>query len=417
MSYININFINNNLTMVNFNAVKAMSEVYLDNAATTRLDSTVLDAMLPYLKERYGNPNSMHNKGIEAKKAVAVARKQVAKIFNCAPCEVIFTGSGTESDNLAILGYARKNKDRGNHIITTKIEHHAVLDAFAKLEKEGFKVSYVDVDIDGIIDIEQLKKTITDDTILVSIIYANNEIGVVQDIKEIAKICKEKKVIFHTDACQAANYLNIDVQELGVDLMTLNGSKIYGPKGIGILYKKKDITIEPIVYGGGQEFGLRSGTENVANIVGFAKALEETEKHKEKEKQRLTELRDYLITELLKIKETRLNGHQTKRLQNNVNISFLNVEGESLILLLNEEGICVSTGSACTSRSLEPSHVITALGLPHEIAHSSIRFSMGKDTTKEDVDYVLGKIVPIVEKLRSMSPLNDSMEKALKKRR
>lgn len=390
-----------------------MREVYLDNAATTKLDPIVLKEMLPYLTDKYGNPSSMHNMGNEAKKAVNNARKKVANILNCLPEEIIFTGSGSESDNLATFGYCRKNKDKGNHIITTKIEHHAVLDAFKRLEKEGFKITWLDVDARGIVNISQLKKSITEKTIFASIIYANNEIGTVQDIKEIAKICKEHNIVLHTDACQATNYLLMDVQALGVDMITLNGSKIYGPKGIGVLFKRKEIQIEPIVYGGGQEFGLRSGTENVANIVGFAKALEEVNKHKEEESKRLTKLREHMIKKLLEIPETKLNGHSIKRLPNNVNVSFLNIEGESLMLLLNEEGIYVSTGSACTSASLEPSHVIVALGLPHELGHSSMRFSMGKDTTKDDIDYVLEKLPLLVERLRDMSPLRKTMVEVL----
>jgi cysteine desulfurase len=394
-----------------------MKQIYLDNAATTQLDKKVFDEMKPYLTYEYGNPGSMHQLGIRAKLAIDNSRKKVSEILNCSPEEIIFTGSGTESDNLAILGYARKNKDKGNHIITTSIEHHAVTDSFKRLEKEGFEVTFLDVDIDGFIDLEKLKKEIRDDTLFVSVIYANNEIGVIQDIKEISRICKERQVIFHTDACQAAGYLDIDVKNLGVDMMTLNGSKIYGPKGVGILYKRKGINIEPIIYGGGQEFNLRSGTENVANTVGFAKALELVEKHKESETKRITNLRDHMIDELLKIPETRLNGSREKRLPNNVNISFLNIEGESLILLLNEDGICCSTGSACTSHSLEPSHVIVALGLPHELGHSSIRFSLGKNNTREEIDYVLKKVPLYVEKLRKMSPLNYKMEEAVAKGR
>jgi cysteine desulfurase len=390
-------------------------EIYLDNAATTKLDEEVLNEMLPFLKEKYGNPGSMHDKGIVAKNAMDIARDRVAKALNCESEEIIFTGSGTESDNLAIIGYARKNKDKGNHIITTKMEHHAVLDSFDRLKEDGFEVTLVDNDIDGLVDLEQLKNAITDKTILVSIIYANNEIGTIQDIKAISKICKEKGVIFHTDACQAISYCEIDVKELGVDLMTLNGSKIYGPKGIGVLYKNKDLKIEPIVYGGGQEFNLRSGTENLANMVGFAKALELVTAHKDEEVKRLSKLRDYMIENLLKIDRTRLNGHKNLRLPNNVNISYLNIEGESLLLLLNEDGIYASTGSACSSASLEPSHVIVALGLPHELGHSSIRFSTGKDTTKEDLDFTIEKITKHVNYLRSISALDDTMEDVLNK--
>ncbi len=389
-------------------------QIYMDNAATTMLDPAVLDAMLPYLKERYGNPGSMHDKGLEAKEAITGARQKVAGILGCSPEEIIFTGSGTESDNLGIIGYARKNRDKGNHIITTSIEHHAVLDSFERLKEDGFEVTILDVDIDGLISLDRLEKAITPKTILASIIYANNEIGVVQDIPAIARICRKKKVALHTDACQATSYLEMDVEKLGVDMMTLNGSKIYGPKGIGVLYMKKGIKLEPIVYGGGQESGLRSGTENVANIVGFARALELVSGHKEEETKRMERLRDRMIDGLLKISETRLNGHPEKRLANNVNVSFLNIEGESLLLLMNEEGIYASTGSACTSASLEPSHVIVALGLPHELGHSSIRFSLGRDTTEDDVDFVVGKVAPMVERLRKMSALKNTMEQVLK---
>lgn len=388
-------------------------EVYMDNAATTHLDPDVLVAMMPYLTYEFGNPGSMHNKGIKAKHAVAHARESVAKILNCIPDEIIFTGSGTESDNLAILGFARKNRDKGNHIITTTTEHHAVLDSFARLEKEGFEVTRLKVDLDGVLDLDDFRNSIKDNTILASIIYANNEIGVIQDIKNIAKICKDKGVLLHTDACQASNYLDIDVKSLGVDMMTLNGSKIYGPKGVGVLYRNKNVFLEPIIFGGGQEYNLRSGTENVANIVGFAKALELVTEHKVDEKKRMTQLRDYMISKLLEIPETRLNGHSTKRLANNVNISYLNIEGESILLKLNEEGIYASTGSACTSASLEPSHVIISLGLPHELGHSSIRFSLGKDTTKEHVDYVLEKMPPIIQYLRDASPLRRTMKEVL----
>ncbi len=392
-----------------------MREIYLDNAATTKVDSEVLDSILPFLKEKYGNPGSMHNKGMEAKTALAQSRKIIAGLLNCSENEIIFTGSGTESDNLAILGYARKNKNKCNQIKTTAIEHHAVLYPFEQLEKEGFEVTFLEVDKDGLVDIDKFKKAITKKTIFASIIYANNEIGVIQDIKEISKICRENNVVLHTDACQAGAYLSVDVRKLGVDMMTLNGSKIYGPKGVGILYKKKNLSIEPTAYGGGQEFGLRPATENIASIVGVSKALEKAVRHRNDEVGKLTKLRDYFIENLLKIKETRLNGHPTKRLPNNANISFLNVEGESLLLHMNEYGIYASTGSACSSSSLEPSHVVTALGLPSEVGHSSIRFSLGKETTKEDIDYTIEKIMITVEKLRKMSALNDTMDEILQK--
>lgn len=390
-----------------------MKEIYLDNAATTRLDPEVLKVMLPYQKERYGNPSSMHSMGLQAKKAITEARKKTAQLIGAEEREIIFTGSGTESDNLAIFGYCRKNKEKGNHIITTKIEHHAVLDPFERLRKEGFSVTLLDVDMNGIIDLGQLKEAITDKTIFVSIIYANNEIGTIQPIIEAARICREKGIVFHTDACQAANHLDIDVGNLGVDMMTLNGSKIYGPKGVGMLYKRKGIQIEPILYGGGQEHKIRSGTENVSHIVGFTTALGLALEHREKETKRLTSLRDRLIKGLLGLPDTRLNGHSTRRLANNVNISFLNLEGESLLLLMNEAGIYASTGSACSSDSLDPSHVIIALGLPHELGHSSIRFSLGKETTEEDIDQVLATVPPLVKRLRNMSPLKKTMQEAL----
>ncbi len=392
-----------------------MKEIYLDNAATTKTDKRVLKEMLPYFKGKYGNPNSMHNKGIEARQAIEKSRKKVAEILNCESDEIIFTGSGTESDNLAIFGYARKNKSKGKHIITTKIEHHAVSNCFERLKKEGFDITYLDVDSEGFVCAEDLKKAIKKDTIFVSVIYANNEIGTVQNLKELSKVCKEKGVAFHTDACQAANYLDIDVSGLGVDMLTLNGSKIYGPKGVGILFKKKEIEIEPILYGGGQEKGIRSGTENVANIVGFAKALELVEEEKQEEVEKLTYLRDYFIEELLKIPDSKLNGPKKNRLPNNVNVSFANIEGESLLLLLNEKGIFASTGSACSSKDLAPSHVITSLGNSPEIAHSSMRFSLGKDTTKKQIDVALGYIEEFVDKLRKMSPLEFSIEELVMK--
>ncbi|MBU0980165.1 MAG: cysteine desulfurase [Nanoarchaeota archaeon] len=387
--------------------------IYLDNAATTRMDPDVLKEMLPYLKERFGNPSSMHYMGMEAKNAVEGSRKKIANHLNCQPEELIFTGSGTESDNLAILGFARQNKERGNHLITSKIEHPAVMNCFKQLEKEGFNITYIDVDTDGIIDLKQLENAITAKTILVSVIYANNEIGVIQDIPAITDICRKNKVTFHTDACQATNYLEIDVKKLGVDMMTINASKIYGPKGVGVLFRRKGTGIQPIIFGGGQESGLRAGTENVANIVGMAKALELAIKMGEKESARIGKLRDRLIDGLLELPETRLNGHPTKRLPNNVNISFLNIEGESLLLMMGEEGIYASTGSACSSSKLEPSHVITAIGMPHEISHSSIRMTLGRQTTKKDIDQVLDKMPGIVERLRKISALNMTMEHVL----
>jgi len=381
---------------------------YLDNAATTPVDKRVLDAMLPYFSEKYGNPGSMHKKGLEAKEAVEESRKNVAKLIGAEPDEIIFVSGGTESDNLALIGVANalREEGKGNHIITTKIEHHAVLDTCKYLEEQGFRVTYVDVEKNGIVNPKEIEKAITKNTILISVMYANNEIGTIQPISEIAKIAKSKGILFHTDACQAAEYLDINVKNLGVDLMTLNGSKIYGPKGIGILYAKKGIVIKPLIYGGGQEKGIRSGTENVPAIVGFAKALEIAQKEREKESKRLTRLRNKLIEGIKnKIPNIHINGDLNKRLPNNANISFFGVEGESVVLHLDANGVCASTGSACSSHSLEPSHVIKALGLSDEASHGSIRFTLGRHTTEEDINKVLKKLPKIIESLRRISPI------------
>jgi cysteine desulfurase len=363
--------------------------------------------MKPYFEDIFGNPSSFHSVGLDAKSALDVSRESVAKCLNCKPKEIIFVGSGTESCNLAIKGTAYAHMKKGKHIITQTTEHHAVLHSLEWLEKtHDFEVTYVDVDKDGIISLSELEKAIRDDTILITIMYANNEIGTIQPIKEIAEIAKKHKVLFHTDACQAGGLLNIDVQHLGVDMMTLNGSKIYGQKGTGLLFRRLGVKIEPWIHGGGHEFGMRAGTENIPGIVGLAKALELGQGEREEEGKRLTELRDYFVdTVLEKIPETFLNGHKTKRLPNNANISFLNVEGEALALMLDFEGISVSSGSACTSQSLKPSHVILSLGLPYEASHGSIRFSLSKRTTREDIDFVLEKLPGIIERLRSMSPV------------
>lgn len=377
--------------------------IYLDNAAATPVRKDVLDAMLPYFSERYGNPSSLHEKGLEASQAIEASRKSIAKILNCKPEEIIFTSGGTESINLAIKGIAFANKARGNHLITQKTEHDAVLESCRWLETQGFEVTYLNVDKFGVANPKDVEKAITKKTILVSIMYANNEIGTIQPIKEIAEICKKKKVYFHTDACQASNYLDLDVQRLGVCLMTLNGSKLYGPKGIGLLFVRKGACVAPLLHGGGQEFELRSGTENVPGIVGLAKALELAQAEKENESNRLTKLRNKLVDGLLKIPNIKLNGHPTKRLPNNVNVSIAGIEGESCLLMLNERGICASTGSACSSKSLEPSHVLLAIGLPHQQAHGSLRFSLGRDTTEADVDYVLEVLPKIIAELRQRS--------------
>jgi cysteine desulfurase len=395
-----------------------MQKIYLDNAATTPTDPRVVKAMELYFNKIYGNPGSLHQAGREASKVIFQARKTISQIINCKPEEVIFTGSGTESDNLAVLGSARANKKFGRHIITSNIEHHAVLYPFEQLEKEGFKVTFSKVDKDGILILDSFKESIKDDTIFVSIMYANNEIGTIQPIVEIGKIIKEVRadrikrgvitpIIFHTDACQAAGYLDLDVQKLGVDLLTLNGSKIYGPKGTGVLFIRAGVKIEPMVYGGGQEGGRRSGTENLPGIIGLAEALKISQEKRKKESDREIKLRDYFIKELSKkISKVVVNGHLQKRLPNNVNISILDIEGEAMLLWLDKYGVFVSTGSACDSQSLEPSHVILALGRPYEYANGNLRFTLGRSTTKKDLDYVLKVLPKIVKDLRRISPVN-----------
>ncbi len=388
--------------------------IYLDNSATTYIDPRVLKTMMPYLKEKYGNPSSFHNKGKEARDAVEMARKQVAGVLNCAVNEIIFTGGGTEANNLAIQGIIKqvqssKSKVK-SHIITTKIEHPSVLEVCKYLEKEKLaEITYLNVDKYGIIDLKELVKSLRSETVLVSIIYANNEIGVIQDIKKISRVVKKynNNILLHIDACQASGYLMMDVKKLGVDMMTINSSKVYGPKGIGALFIKRGVKIKPIMFGGHQEDSLRPGTENVAGIVGFGSAIELLcEADYKNEILKVGELRDYFIGELFKrIPKIRLNGHMVKRLSSNVNVSILDIEGEALILRLNEKGVYCSTGSACASGSLEPSYVIMALGVPYEVAHGSLRFTFGKKTTKKEIDYVLKVLPKIVADLRAISPV------------
>lgn len=399
------------------NGVQKVREVYLDYAATTPVDPRVVEAMEPYWSTEYGNPSSLYRLGRHTKDALDKAKNIAAKFLNSKPEELIFTGGGTESINLAIFGIARAFQDKGKHIITSTIEHHAILHSLEALEKEGFEITHLAVDEFGRVSPEEVKKTLRPDTILVSIMYANNEIGTIEPIMEIGKIIKQfrenppaggKSTIpyFHTDACQAAGALEMDTQKLGVDLLSMNASKIYGPKGVGCLYIRRGIRIKPLIYGGGQENNMRSGTENVPGIVGFAKALEIAQTEKEKENARLVELREYFIEKVTqKIPKVVLNGHPTLRLPNNINISVLDIEGEGVILYLDAKGIYISTGSACTSTSLDPSHVILAIGRPYEYAHGSLRFTLGRWTTKEDLDYVLENLPPIVEKLRSFSPV------------
>jgi cysteine desulfurase len=396
-----------------------MKHVYLDHAATTYVDPEVLKAMMPYFSDEFGNPTAIYADGRHARETIETARDTVAEILNCKYDEVIFTGSGTESDNLAVFGFVEKKQEELKeskeklHIITSKIEHHAVLYPFERLKKQGYKVTFLEVDKYGLIDPKKFKEALTPDTIFTSMIYANNEIGTIEPISELAKIAHSYKnrfgesVVFHTDACQAAGVLDINVKNLGVDLMTINGSKIYGPKGIGVLYKKSSIKIHPQIVGGGQENNMRSGTENVPGIIGFAKALELAQKNKEKENKRLTTLREKLIQGIFKsTPRTYLNGHPTLRLPNNANILFLDIEGEALLLHLDEKGIEVSTGSACNSKSLAPSHVLLATGLPHAAVHGSIRMTLGKRTTEEDIDYVLKVLPPIIKQLRAISPIH-----------
>jgi len=381
--------------------------IYLDHAATTPVDPRVVEAMKPYWSDKFGNPSSVYQKGREASVVLGRAREQVSGVFGCLPAEIIFAGSGTESDNQAIIGTALANQSRGKHIITSAIEHHAVLHACEFLESQGFEVTYLPVTKAGIVKLEELEKSISQDTILVSIMYANNEIGTIQPVKEIAELVKKKnpKTYFHTDACQAAGYCDLAVDSLGVDLMTINGSKIYGPKGVGVLFVKKGVIINSFVHGGGQENGRRAGTENVPGIIGLATALELVQKEKEKESKRLIKLRDRLIEGLLKMDKVFLNGDPARRLPNNVNVTILDIEGESMLLHLDKEGIAASSGSACTSGSLDPSHVILALGQPYEVAHGSLRFTLGRANTEEDIDFVLKVLPGIVRELRQMSPV------------
>jgi len=360
--------------------------VYMDYAATTYTRPEVLEDMIPYFTEFYGNPSSIYSISRETKKAIDKARNRIAKAINADPAEIYFTGGGSEADNWAIKGIALANKNKGNHIITTKIEHHAVLHTCEYLEKQGFEVTYLDVDEEGSIRLEELKNAIKPSTILVTIMTANNEIGTVQPIKEIGAICKERKVFFHTDAVQAIGHIDMDVKNMDIDALSLSGHKIYGPKGVGVLYLRKGIKIHNLVHGGAQERNRRAGTENVAGIVGLGKAIELAMENLTEEKERLTYLRDKLIKGLLEIPYSKLNGSVgDRRLPGNVNISFEFIEGESVLLMLDAKGICASSGSACTSGSLDPSHVLLAIGLPHEVAHGSLRLTMGAKTTEEEV--------------------------------
>lgn len=375
--------------------------IYLDHAATTAVRKEVLDEMLPYFSEKYGNPSSIYSIGTEAKEALESAREKVAISLNAEPEEIYFTSCGSESDNLALKGVALANRNKGNHIITSKIEHHAVLNTCKTLERQGFRVTYLDVDSNGFIDLEQLKSEISKDTIIISIMFANNEIGTIQPIKEIGEIAKKHNIIFHTDAVQAVGNVKIDVKDLNIDLLSLSGHKLYAPKGIGALYVKKDVNILKIQDGGHQESDKRAGTENIPSIVGLGKAMELAYTNIDEYNQRLKDLRDYYISEVeRKIPNVKVNGDRHKRLPGNANISFENVKGEELLLHLSIKGICASSGSACTTDSVEPSHVLKAIGLSDELANSALRVTFGEENTKEDVDYLVNCLVDLVNRLR-----------------
>jgi cysteine desulfurase len=380
-----------------------MKQIYLDNAATTKVDEKVVKEMLPYFSEKYGNASSQHLVGQEAKRALEESRHIIAKSINARDDEIIFTSGGTESNNLALKGLFFANKENNkNHIITTRIEHDCILNSCKWLEKQGAKITYLNVDKDGFIDLNELRNTITPETIVVSVIHGNNEIGTIQDIEEIGKICRQNEIYFHTDACQSFTKTEINVKKQNLDLVTLNSHKIHGPKGVGALYIRKGIKLTPLLHGGGHEFGIRSSTENISGIVGFAKAVKIASNSDVKN---MVKLRDYLIEEILKIPNTKLNGAREKRLCNNINISFNNIEGESIGGYLDSYGICSSTGSACSSHSLEISHVLKAIKLSDLQANTSIRLSLSKYNTKEEIDYTLEILKKVVEKLRKISPI------------
>ena len=383
-------------------------QVYADNAATTAMSRTAIDAMLPYLDNIYGNPSSLHSVGQRAKEALDAARETVAQCLGCEPREIIFTSGGSEADNQAIISAARYGEKKGKkHIITTAFEHHAVLHTLAKLEKEGFEVTYLDVRKGHNVTAQQVKDAIRPDTCLVTTMYANNEIGSILPIAEIGAVCKEAGVPFHTDAVQAVGHLHINVKEQNIDMLSLSGHKFHGPKGIGALYIRKGVKISNLIFGGAQERGLRAGTENLPGIVGLGEAIELAVKELPEYTRRMTQLRDKLIDGILSsVPDVRLNGHRTQRLPGNVNVSVRYVEGEALLMRLDLAGVEASSGSACTSGSLDPSHVLLAIGLPHEIAHGSLRLSLGTENTEADVDYVLEKLPGIVENLRAMSALS-----------
>ena len=387
--------------------------IYLDNAATTPLDPRVYEKMEPYFKEYYGNASSIYRFAGLSTKAIDEARLTVADFLGAKSSEIYFTGSGSESDNWALKATAEAFKNKGKHIITTKIEHHAILHTCEYLEKNGYEVTYLDVDENGIVKLDELKAAIREDTILISIMFANNEIGTIEPIKEIGAIAHEKGIVFHTDAVQAYGHVPIDVNELNIDILSASGHKINGPKGIGIMYLRDSVKIGSFIHGGAQERGKRAGTQNTPAIVGFAEATKLAKANMDEKSKYEKELRDYLIEQVLeKIPYTKLNGDRVNRLPNNANFSFRFIEGESLLIMLDQKGICGSSGSACTSGSLDPSHVLLAIGLPHEIAHGSLRLTLSSDNTKEEIDKVVEALIKIVNTLRSMSPLYEDFVKS-----
>lgn len=386
-----------------------MELIYLDNAATTQVSEGVLNTMLPYFRESYGNPSSIYEFSMRSKKAMTTAREEIAAFLNAEPAEIYFTSGGSESDNWALRGIVQAAR-AGGHIITTTIEHHAVLHTCKELEKNGCRVSYIGVDENGMVKLEELRRAIAPDTVLISIMAANNEIGTIQPIAEIGEIARERGICFHTDAVQAFGHIPLDVKAMNIDLLSASAHKLNGPKGIGFLYVRQGISLPSMVYGGGQERGRRAGTENVPGIVGFGQAVREAAEQMSARAKRECALRDYFMDEVLRrIPYVRINGSRKNRLPNNVNFSFQFVEGESLLIMLDMQGICASSGSACTAGSLEPSHVLMALGLPPEVAHGSIRFTLSEVTTREEIDFVIDKMEEIVAKLRDMSPFYDEV--------
>ena len=378
-----------------------MKTIYVDNGATTKVDEEVLKEMLPYFSESYGNPSSIYSIGRKNKKAIEIARERVAKAINCKPQEIYFTGCGSEADNTALKGVAYANKEKGNHIITSKIEHPAILDTCKTLESQGFVITYIDVDENGVIKLDELENAITEKTILISVMFANNEIGTIEPIREIGLIAKKHNVLFHTDAVQAVGCVRIDVEDLNIDLLSMSGHKFYGPKGIGALYVRKGVKFDKFMNGGHQEKNKRAGTENVAGIVGIGKAIELAYEDFDKHIEKIKNVRDYYVDEIAKkIPDIKINGDIKNRLPGNSNISFKFIDGEELLLNLDSKGICASTGSACTSGSTDPSHVLLAIGLPNELAQGSLRLSFGKYNSKEEVDYIVENLVEIVERLR-----------------